>query len=358
MSDISAYLVEQVKEAVRLGRPLQIAGGGSKSHLLGRDIRAKNYLHLSLNEHRGIVSYEPSELVLTARAGTTIAEIESALAEHGQVLSFEPPQFEGATLGGSFATNICGPARPWRSSFRDMVLGVKLINGRGEQLRFGGQVMKNVAGYDLARLQAGALGSLGAITEVSVKVLPRLEVSQTLTVDIDQQEAIKLMNSVAGTSVPLTGAAWLDGTVYLRLSGAASAVEAACSDLALPSGQVLDNDRSFWDSLRNQSHEFFLADQPLWRFSVKPTADIFIEGSPSLIDWAGAQRWFRGAFVLEECEVLARKAGGHVCLYRGGVRSGEVRQSLHTAQQNIQKQVKLAIDPGGVFNPGILYSWM
>ncbi len=358
MSDISADLLEQVKNAMRLGRPLQIVGGGSKANLLSRDISAENYQQLAVGEHSGIVSYEPSELVLTARAGTSIKEIESTLAEHDQVLSFEPPQFDGATLGGSLATNIGGPARPWRSSFRDVVLGVKLINGRGEHLRFGGQVMKNVAGYDLARLQAGALGSLGLITEISLKVLPRLESSKTLTVDVDQQEAIKLMNSIAGTSAPLTGAVWLEGTVYLRFSGAVTAVEAACSDKTLPLSQVLKNDQDFWSQLRNHGHQFFSAGQALWRFSVKPTADTFLEGSPCLIDWAGAQRWYQGEFSLDEMEVLASQAGGHVCLYRGGDRRGEVRQGLQAVQQNIQQQIKLAIDPGAIFNPGILYSWM
>lgn len=358
MTDISVDLLAQVKDAIRLGRPLHIVGGGTKAQLLGRDISAKNHHQISVSEHSGIVSYEPSELVLTARAGTSIEEIESALAEHNQVLSFEPPQLEGATLGGGLATNISGPARPWRSSFRDMVLGVKVINGRGEHLRFGGQVMKNVAGYDLARLQAGALGSLGLITEISLKVLPRLGTSRTLAVDIDQQDAINIMNSIAATPAPLSGAAWLGGRLYLRFSGVTKAVEAASSDSSLPSGQILDDDHGFWDGLRNLDNQFFLGDQPLWRFSVKSTADTFLGGTPCLMDWAGAQRWFRGEFNFEELESLANQAGGHVCLYRGGNRSGEVRQSLEAVQRNIQKQIKLAMDPGAIFNPGILYAWM
>ena len=358
MTDLIVDLLDQVEDAVRLVRPLKIVGGGSKLNLLGRDIDKGAHQEIYVGGHRGIVSYEPSELVLTARAGTTIAEIESTLAEHDQVLSFEPPQFNGATLGGSLATNLCGPARPWRSSFRDMVLGVKLINGRSQHLCFGGEVMKNVAGYDLTRLQAGALGSLGLITEISLKVLPRLESSKTLVANVEQHESINLMNQIAGSAAPLTGAVWFDGSLYLRFSGAAKAVRAASSDRKLPSARVLENDKDFWNHLRNQTHQFFLVDQPLWRFSIKSSADVLLKDDPCLIDWGGAQRWVFGDFSLEELEVLAGKAGGHVCLYRGGDRCGEIRQRLDVIQRNIQQQIKLAIDPEKIFNPGILYSWM
>lgn len=358
MTDISSKLVEQVADARRHRQPLRIVGGGSKAGLLGRDINNSTTAELSVKDHCGIVNYDPSELVITARAGTPLTEIEQALSEHGQMLSFESPQFEGATLGGSLACDLSGPARPWRSSIRDMVLGVRLINGRGEHLRFGGQVMKNVAGYDLARLQAGALGSLGVISEISLKVLPILPFSRTLGIELAQDEAIRLMNQIAATPAPLIGGAWLDGCMYLRFGGAPTAVDSAIANSGLSQAELIADEAVFWDSVRNQSHSFFRGELPLWRFSIKSTAASFLEEHNSLIDWAGAQRWVSGDFKLDEMEAIAARANGHVCLYRGGDRHGEVRQRLDAVQQRIQQQIKLSFDPARILNPGVLYAWM
>ncbi|MGB1238969.1 MAG: glycolate oxidase subunit GlcE, partial [Pseudomonadales bacterium] len=203
MSDLTNTLIEQVKEAASSARALRIEGADTK-RFLGREIQGER---LSLAEHRGIMSYQPVELVLTARAGTPLVEIKSALAEHNQVLSFDPPTFEGrATLGGTLAANLSGPSRPWSGSVRDMVLGVKLINGRGELLNFGGQVMKNVAGYDVSRAQAGAMGTLGVMTQISLKVMPKPEVTRSLVLDIAEGEAITLMNQLAATPKPIVAA--------------------------------------------------------------------------------------------------------------------------------------------------------
>lgn len=224
MTDRIRWLQQQVLAARSEGQALRIVGGNSKA-FMGRQLALAQQT-LSLAEHRGILSYSPVELVLTARAGTPLAEIEAVLAEHNQMLSFEPPQFAaGATLGGTLACNLSGPGRPWWHSIRDQVLGIRLLNGYGEHLHFGGQVMKNVAGYDLTRLQAGAMGTLGVITEISLKVLPRPATSCTLTFDVELDEALSLMNRFALAPKPLSAACWLEGRLYLRLSGAASAVE-------------------------------------------------------------------------------------------------------------------------------------
>jgi glycolate oxidase FAD binding subunit len=353
MPDISVALIEQVAEAYTDQRALRIIGGQSKAGLIARTIDLNSTEDIAVAGHSGVVMYDPRELILTARAGTSLSEIEQVLDENGQMLSFEPPQFKSATLGGTLASNMSGPARPWRSSMRDMVLGVRLINGRGEHLRFGGQVMKNVAGYDLARLQAGALGSLGVITEISLKVLPKLHSSKTIMKIISQQGAITEMNQIAATSVSVTAAAWSEGKMYIRYQGSRPVTELPISDII-----ELEDSRGFWQSLRNQTHSFFQTEKPLWRFSIKPTSTAFFETQSGLVEWAGAQRWIAGDFNFDEMQGIARSARGHVSLYRGGQRTGEVRQSVDAIQRNIQQRLKLSFDPKRILNPGTLYSWM
>lgn len=353
MGDASDRLVEQIVGARRSKRKQRIVGGGSKT-FVGRSGNGET-LHVA--EHRGIVTYAPGELVLTARAGTVLTEIERALDEHGQMLSFEPPHFgEGATLGGTLACNLSGPARPWGGSIRDMVLGVGLINGRGQKLRFGGQVMKNVAGFDLARLQAGALGAFGVVTEVSLKVLPRPAATATRVLELDAASALERISALAGRPAPLSGAAWCDGRAYLRFSGAASAVSGAARRCG---GETPADAGTFWADLAEQRLPFFAGTEPLWRFSIKPTAPLpdFV-GGRWLIDWGGAQRWIRGRFDRAELQRAAESAGGHVCLFRGGDRDGEVNHRLPDALQALHLRLKQAFDPDGLFNPGRLYSWL
>lgn len=362
MTDISAQLREQILNARQEKRALAIQGGGSK-HFMGRISDGEP---LDVAPHRGILSYQPVELVLTARAGTPLAEVEAALEEQGQMLAFEPPQYSPtATLGGTLACHLSGPGRPWSGSIRDHVLGIGLINGRGEALRFGGQVMKNVAGYDLSRLQAGAMGSLGLITEISLKVLPRPAFTRTLVEKLPMAAAIVRMNTRAGEPKPLSAACWLDGKLYLRLSGARSAVEATARQW---SGEVLENADVFWRQLRDQRLDFFSGEDPLWRFSVKSTAPPADLPGTWLIDWGGAQRWYRGAaalhanelpaLALPDMEKIATQANGQVSLFRGGDRSGEVFHHQPPALQAIQQRIKQAVDPDALFNPGRLYSWL
>jgi glycolate oxidase FAD binding subunit len=329
-------------------------GGGTKA-FMGRpaDRHADT---LELSKHTGIVEYHPVELIMTVRAGTTIKDIEAALEEEGQCLHFEPPRFgDASTLGGTLACNLSGPARPWSGSVRDQVLGVRLLNGKGEHLRFGGQVMKNVAGYDTSRLQAGAMGTLGAITEISLKVMPKPAMTLTLVEDMALSDVIKYMNQRAGEPKPITGAAWVDGKVYLRLSGAMSAVEATAEKW---SGEVMEQGNAFWQQLQHMQHDFFAGDEPLWRFSIGSTAANPDLDGPWLIDWAGSQRWYRGEADSARLESMAQRAGGQVSLFRGGDRTDEVMHPQPQALQTIQKRLKESFDPDGLFNPGRLYSWL
>ncbi len=345
--------MEQIVVARATGSSIKIRGGGSKEHFCGRDIEGEI---LSLAEHHGIINYDPNELVLTALAGTTLTELNAALDNKDQQLSFEPPHFsEAATLGGTLACNQSGPARPWAGSIRDMVLGVRLINGKGEHLRFGGQVMKNVAGYDVARLQAGALGCLGIITEVSLKIIPKSETSLTLVKELSESSAIRLMNELAGLPRPLSGATWVDGQLYLRLSGTENAILGTAKKWG---GEKLKEADVFWQNLREHQLSFFKPASALWRFSIRSTAKPVMPGSETVIDWAGAQRWLRGDYEFGQMQKLATQAGGHVTLFRGGDRNAEVRHPLSQVEQQLQKRLKLAFDPQGILNPGRLYSWM
>ena len=352
MSDISKELIERVTAARLGGEQLSIVGRSSKS-FLGREPQG---LPVSVAPHSGIVSYHPVELVITVRAGTPLTEITAALDENDQVLSFEPPDFGGqASIGGTLACNLSGPSRPWSGSVRDMVLGLKLINGKAEHLNFGGQVMKNVAGYDASRLQAGAMGTLGIITEISLKVMPKPAATLTLVREMGAQEAITTMNALAGTAKPLTAACWSDHKLYLRLSGARSTVEGTAEQWQ---GDVVEGASDFWADVREQQLSIFAGPSPLWRFSIKPSAQHFYPDAEWFIDWGGAQRWLRGDYEKSALEKEAEKAGGQAGLFKGEDRGGEVFHRQSPALQGIHQRLKSAFDPDRVFNPGRLYSWL
>jgi len=354
MPDRGEELLDRVRRAMEQGEPLQIVGNASKS-FMGRQAVGQT---LSTAGHSGLIEYEPTELVISVRSGTTLAELDELLAAENQCLGCEPPAFTGATgiatIGGTLACNLSGPARPWLGSVRDHVLGLRLINGRGEQLRFGGRVMKNVAGYDVTRLQAGAMGTLGVMTELSLRVFPRPECSATTVLDCDGPSGIRLMSRESLRGSPLSAACWVDGRLYLRYTGSELSVRVR---LSVAGGQRLDAAESFWSSIRDQQHAFFAGDGPLWRLSVKPAAEQDREGH-WLIDWGGAQRWLRGASDLAAMEAVAGRMGGQAALYRGGDRKGEVFHRRTAAQKRLHLALKQAFDPAGIFNPGRLYGWM
>ena len=342
MTDCLETLTDAVIQAQAEQSPLRIHGGDSKRDIIGRNSPAGTPLDISI--YQGISDYQPDELVLSARAGTPIGELEQTLDQQGQMLPFEPQSFDGrATLGGTLACNLSGPGRPWLGSVRDAVLGVQLINGRGQLLEFGGKVMKNVAGYDVSRLQAGALGTLGVITEIHLKVLPRPERSLTLAYEMDATSALSVMAKRAREAKPLSAACWVHGTLYLRLSGAESAVAHTARTWGGEQAESV-----IWQQLRDHSHPFFSGDAPLWRLST----DVHTPPqSEECIDWAGNQRWLR-----QKPESVA--ALSHLSLYAGGDRSAEVRPALDPVQQKLQLRLKQAMDPAGILNPGRLYSWM
>jgi len=349
-ADLTEDLQRLLARAYQSATPLQIQGGGSKA-FYGRSTDAGEPLMTA--GHQGVVCHEPKELVLTARAGTTLDELEATLAAAGQMLPFEPPHFAaGATLGGAVACGLSGPARPYRGSVRDFVLGLRLINGRGQVLRFGGEVMKNVAGYDVSRLMTGALGTLGLILEVSLKVLPRPERELTLVQARSEVEAIEQMNRLAGQPLPLSAACHDGLNLYLRLSGTDSAVQAA---RGLLGGDLVEQGDDYWQGVKEQRHGFFSADAPLWRLSL-PSAHPPLElPGRQFIDWGGAQRWLISDQPAASIRRIAVRAGGHATLFRGGAHADEVFQPLTSTLQRIHCQMKRAFDPAGILNPGRLY---
>jgi glycolate oxidase FAD binding subunit len=352
VQDIADNLSRLIREAAAQKRPLCIRGGGTKDFYGG----AIHGHKIATVDYRGIVSYEPTELVITARAGTPLLEIEAALREKGQMLAFEPPHFgASATLGGCIAAGLSGPRRPYAGAVRDFVLGVRLVDGKGDDLRFGGQVMKNVAGYDVSRLVAGSLGTLGLLLEVSLKVLPVPAAETTLRLECGAADAIERMNRLAAQPLPITATAWRDSGLEVRLSGARVAVDAAAKKLG---GAVVDPaqaERS-WTGIREHTDPFFSGSEPLWRLSVKPTTPPLAPAGAQLVEWGGALRWLRSGADPDALRDAAARAGGHATLFRGGDKSSGVFQPLAPGLMKIHRNLKQVFDPAGILNPGRLYA--
>lgn len=342
-ADISLSLAEAVRNANAAHTPLAIHGSGSKRFLTG----SVSGTTLDVGAHRGIVNYEPTELVITARAGTPLSEIETALAENNQMLGFEPPSFgTTATLGGTIACNLSGPRRPYAGSARDFVLGMRIINGKGEILSFGGQVMKNVAGYDISRLMTGSLGTLGVILEVSLKVLPKPAQELTLAFEMSVDQAIHKMNQWAGQPLPLSAAACSGETLYIRLSSSAPGVQAAHAKL----GGVIAKNTNFWEELREQRLLFFQDTTPLWRLSVPAATPMLAISGKCLLDWGGAQRWLKSEASAQEIRSKAQSVGGYAILFRGSKSYTRDNPELSKSAQLLQKRIKHALDPAGILN--------
>jgi glycolate oxidase FAD binding subunit len=368
MNSARQNLIERVRQAAAQGELLRVRGGASKDfhgQTLQGEVLDTTGLH-------GVVSYEPSELVVTVQAGTPLRELEALLAGSGQYLPFEPPHFVGAdgvdraTCGGMVAAGLSGPARASVGSVRDYVLGVGMINGRGEDLTFGGQVMKNVAGYDVSRLMAGSLGTLGVLTDISLKVLPLAPAQATLRFELGQAQSLEQLNLWGGKPLPLNASAWHQengrGLLTLRLRGAVAAVDAACRLLG---GERLPEPAAehWWQGCREQTLAFFAAPpapgDSLWRLSVPQTAPVLPLAPQTFVEWHGAQRWLwapaASAVSIRQATI---DAGGHATLFRPATaadRAVGVFQPLTGPQSRIQQALKRQFDPAGVFNRARLY---
>ena len=360
--DFTAAAIERIRAAAASGTRLRIRGGGSKD-FYGQALEGDM---LDTTPLSGVVSYEPSELVITALAGTPLADVEALLLANGQCLPFEPPHFSpGSTVGGMVASGLSGPARASAGAVRDFVLGVQLINGKGEHLTFGGQVIKNVAGYDVSRLMVGAMGTLGLLLEVSIKVLPIAPSEATLKFEMTQAQALQMLNTWGGQPLPLNASCWLEeegnGTLYLRLRGAIAAVEAACTRLGgerMPEPQTAAD----WKACRDQQLQWFkdrTADQDLWRLSVPQTTPVLDLPDSPLVEWHGGLRWVRTKSADntrgQQLRELARSVSGHATLFIAGSAQNTpatgVFDALKPPLDRIHRELKREFDPAGVFNP-------
>lgn len=349
MQHIIDQFAHTIREAVNHKTSLCIRGGGTKD-FYGGVTRGET---LATAACRGVVDYEPTELVLTARAGTPLAEIESTLRDKGQMLAFEPPHFgNAATLGGCIAAGLSGPRRAYAGAVRDIVLGVRMLDGKGSDLRFGGQVMKNVAGYDVSRLMAGSLGTLGVILEISLKTLPLPAAEITLRIEHTAAEAIALMNDWAGRPLPLSATCHIDKLLYVRLSGATAAVRAARDKLG---GEEVADGVSFWQSLREQQLDFFRQSLPLWRLSLRSTTPPLNLPGQQVLEWGGALRWLKSNADAKTVREAAALGHGHATLFRGGDKSAGVFHPLPSVMMQLHQRLKHSLDPAGIFNRGRMY---
>ncbi len=347
-----AEFTDRIQEACAKKTPLCLQGGGTK-RFYGQPPTGTV---LSTRNHQGIIDYDPSELVITARSGTLLSEINALLDEQHQMLAFEPPAFgNDATVGGVVATGLSGPRRPYVGSVRDFILGTVIMNGQAERLVFGGQVMKNVAGYDVSRLMTGSMGCLGLLLEVSIKVLPKPRSEITLSFEMSQAEALAAINGWSGQPLPISASSWENQRLVLRLSGSEAATRDARIRLG---GEPMNADLALlhWTELREQTHPFFKVDQKYWRLSLPSTTAVVDLGGSQLIEWGGAQRWLSNpACSTDQLRGTVAALGGHATLFKGGDGTDAIFHPLPDALMTVHKRLKSAFDPAGIFNPGRLY---
>lgn len=358
-----ARLIDQVLTAQHAKTPLNIRGGNTKAFYGG----VPRGEPLEMRALAGISSHEPTELVVTVRAGTLLSELEAALGEHGQCLPFEPPRLapcgsDGGTVGGMVAAGLAGPARAAVGGVRDYVLGVTMLNGRGELLTFGGQVMKNVAGYDVSRLMAGSMGVLGLLCEVSLKVLPLPAGQATIEFDLSEPQALAWFNAHRAQPLPITASSWHGERLRVRLGGARAAVKSAAPRLG---GQAVDANEAaaWWRDVRDQRLAHFQLGaaelgrgECLWRMSLPASAEALALPGAAFIEWGGAQRWVRTSAAAPEVRAAAERAGGHATLFRAADKSMGAFAPLSAPLMRIHRELKNALDPAGIFNPGRLYA--
>ena len=345
-----------IRSAAATGTSLCIEGGGTRRDFAGPV--AGN--PLSTADYRGVVRYDPDDLVVTVRTGTPLAELEAVLAEHGQMLGFEPPGRSGSTIGGAVALGWSGPRRPFAGALRDHLIGVRMLDGQGRHLRFGGQVVKNVAGFDVSRLMAGSLGILGLLLEVSLRVVPRPATEQTTAIQTSPEKALQAMRSLPVGPGLLTAAAYVEGALYLRSSGTGECVD---DFLEAQGGRRLDEaaSRTFWQGFNDQTHAFFTSSEGarLWRVSVRPDAPWMEVPYPAAVDWAGALRWVLAPpSASGQIAAWARANGGHAALWAHATaeeRGAGVFDDLAPTLMAVHRRLKVVFDPQGIFNTGRMY---
>ena len=361
MDFVLSEMIDKVMTARASQRPIFIKGGGTKDFYGEPALQTGNGVLLDMSTFAGVVNYEPSELVLTARAGTLLSDIEALLAEKRQMLAFEPPRFGPAsTIGGCVSAGLSGPRRMAAGPLRDFVLGTTLLDANGTILRFGGEVMKNVAGYDISRLLAGAMGIFGPLLEVSIKVAPMPLVEETRVLSVTKSEALDLFKAWRSRPLPVSATAWEEEhgvpVLRVRLSGSSPAIESARRHIG---GERMDDEASqaYWASLRDQTHPFFQA-RTLWRLALPPTTPALGLGS-ILLEWNGGQRWFADGEHSVEADFVRKAAerhGGHATLYRhDGTKTTSVFHPVAPGVKAISRRLKQELDPTGMFNPGRLF---
>lgn len=364
MDYVISQMSEQVMAARANYRPIEIVGGGTK-RFYGNPLAQSNgspCIQLEMKDLAGVVNYEPSELVISAWAGTSLSEIEATLAKENQMLAFDPPTYgEGATLGGAVAAGLSGPLSFGYGPLRHYVLGTQLLDAQGRILKFGGEVMKNVAGYDVSRLLTGSLGMFGALVQVSVKVMPKPLVDQTICFEFDEQQALSFCEGLRAKTWPVKAAAWLPlasgdgGQLAVRLCGAQSAVKQASEAMG---GELLEPDAAhgWWTSFRDQTATFF-SKRPLWRLAVKPRTSALAMGETAF-DLGGEVRWVQTDRDPIELRDKALAVGGHATLFRWQdqqtVPTNGVFQPMSPTALSVVKRLKQEFDPKSIFNSGRL----
>ena len=349
-------IIEQILTAQANKKPLRIVGGDTKKFLRKGAVSES----LSTLEHSGIISYQPSELVITAKSGTKLSDIELELDKSDQMLAFEPPRLGSlTTIGGVVSSGLSGPSMPYRGSVRDYVLGVKLITSKGAELRFGGEVIKNVAGYDISRLVSGAFGSLGVISEVSLRVIPKTTSELSLEwASLSYPEAWSMMLALAKKPWPITGMAWAEDILRVRVSGSLEALSDAKRRL---SPSEVTTDLQYWKNLRDYSLPAMRPREnlSLWRIALARGSD----GPDEKIawsDWGGAQRWvWTAAGGGDAMRDFCAENGGHAtCFYRGENESSSVFTSPLPLVKNLMIRLKSGFDDRQIFNPKEYFDWM
>ncbi len=345
-NDSLERLQQQIKQAAANATSLQICGGGSKS-FYGNPVEGEV---LDVAAHSGIVDYDPAELVITLRGGCKLTDVEALLAEKGQMFGFEPPHFsDTATIGGAVASGLAGPRRAFAGGIRDFIIGVKVLDGRGDVLNFGGRVIKNVAGFDVSRIMAGSMGTLGVLLEVSLRVIPCFETEVTLGFDHDSAEShIRWINELGGRPLPLSASMWYQGRSFIRLSGSQQGVDSAAKQLGG------DDELAPWQSLREQAHQFFESHSQINRISLPPTTELSLQ-QDQLIEWSGAQRWISDCDIERMRERLQVKQSS-LCLFRGSREPASVFQPLDETSMILHRNLKSRFDPAGILNRNRLYT--